>query len=148
MRATLGTPNARGLGRHDPPSCLRRSTERPVRLRVDVASAIGPEAMTIRPANAARAIPTTPAAFGLDLSHAGLDVGEIVDPPPPPPPPARTGVAIMEGERVVFTEESNPQTYVKLIASGAVDDSLLEALEDFVKRQRKRLKAPKDEAAN
>jgi len=54
----------------------------------------------------------------------------------------------MEGERVVFTEESNPQTYVKLIASGAVDDSLLEALEDFVKRQRKRLKAPKDEAAN
>jgi hypothetical protein len=37
---------------------------------------------------------------------------------------------------------------VKLIASGTVDDSLLEALEDFVKRQRKRLQAPKDEAAN
>jgi len=123
--------------RKDPSDCVSMSP-----------SAIGPEAMTIRPANAARAIPTTPAAFGLDLSHAGLDVGEIVDPPPPPPPPARTGVAIMEGERVVFTEESNPQTYVKLIASGAVDDSLLEALEDFVKRQRKRLKAPKDEAAN
>jgi hypothetical protein len=28
---------------------------------------------------------------------------------------------------------------VKLVASGAVDDSLLEALEDYVKRQRKRL---------
>jgi hypothetical protein len=45
----------------------------------------------------------------------------------------------MEGERVVFTEETDPQTYVKLVASGAVDDSLLEALEDYVKRQRKRL---------
>lgn len=45
----------------------------------------------------------------------------------------------MEGERVVFTEENDPQTYVKLIASGIVDDTLLEALEDYVKRQRKRL---------
>jgi hypothetical protein len=35
---------------------------------------------------------------------------------------------------------------VKLVASGEVDDSLLEALEDYVKRQRKRLK--RDEAAN
>jgi hypothetical protein len=52
----------------------------------------------------------------------------------------------MEGERVVFREETDPQNYVKLIASGAVDDSLLEAIEDYVKRQRKRLK--KDEAAN
>jgi hypothetical protein len=49
---------------------------------------------------------------------------------------------------VVFTEETNPQTYVKLVASGAVDDSLLEALEDYVKRQRKRLQSAKDEAAN
>jgi hypothetical protein len=45
----------------------------------------------------------------------------------------------MEGERVVFTEENDPQTYVKLIASGVVDDTLLKALEDYVKRQRKRL---------
>ena len=45
----------------------------------------------------------------------------------------------MDGERVVFTEETDPQTYVKLIASGFVDDSLLEVLEDFVNRQRKRL---------
>jgi hypothetical protein len=52
----------------------------------------------------------------------------------------------MESEHVVFTEETDPQNYVKLVASGAVDDSLLEALEDYVKRQRKRLK--KDEAAN
>jgi hypothetical protein len=45
----------------------------------------------------------------------------------------------MEGERVVFTEENSPQQYVKLIASGFVDDNLLEAIEDYVKRQRKRL---------
>jgi hypothetical protein len=45
----------------------------------------------------------------------------------------------MDGERVVFTEETNPTNYVKLVASGDVDDSLLEALEDYVKRQRKRL---------
>ncbi len=28
----------------------------------------------------------------------------------------------MEGERVVFTEEKNPQNYLKLIASGEVDE--------------------------
>jgi hypothetical protein len=48
-------------------------------------------------------------------------------------------VPTMEGERVVFTEEGQPNQYLKLIASGEVDAVLLEALEDFVKRQRKRL---------
>jgi len=52
----------------------------------------------------------------------------------------------MEGERVVFTEETNPQNYLKLIASGEVDETMLEALEDYVKRQKKRLKT--SEAAN
>ena len=47
----------------------------------------------------------------------------------------------MEGERIVFTEEGQPNQYLKLVASGAIDDGLLEALEDFVKRQRKRLAA-------
>jgi hypothetical protein len=61
------------------------------------------------------------------------------DPPPSPPPPAQGKVAVMEGERIVFTEETNPQNYVKLVASGEVDNSLLEALEDYVKRQKKRL---------
>ena len=36
---------------------------------------------------------------------------------------------------------------MKLVASGLMDDSLLEALEDYVKRQRKRLQSSKDEAA-
>jgi hypothetical protein len=64
-------------------------------------------------------------------------------PPPPPPPPAQQGkVKLMDGERIVFTEESNPQNYLKLIASGDVDGTMLEALEDYVKRQKKRLGLP------
>ena len=57
------------------------------------------------------------------------------------PPAPRGRVAIMDGERVAFTEESQPGQYLKLIASGEVDDFMLEALEDYVKRQRKRLAA-------
>jgi hypothetical protein len=59
--------------------------------------------------------------------------------PTPPPPPAQGKVRIMDGERVVFTEESNPQQYVKLVVSGDVDEALLDALQDYVKRQKKRL---------
>ncbi len=78
---------------------------------------------------------------------AGVDVSaaEHDDPPPgsavtkKPPPPHRRVVAIMEGEQIVFTEESQPNQYLKLIASGPIDDGLLEALEDFVKRQRRRI---------
>jgi hypothetical protein len=63
-----------------------------------------------------------------------------------PKPPANSPstspqgkVKLMDGERIVFTEESNPQSYLKLIASGDVDETMLEALEDYVKRQKKRL---------
>lgn len=57
------------------------------------------------------------------------------------PQPEHRGreVSIVEGERVIFVEEANAGQYLKLIATGALDDSLLEALEDFTKRQRKRL---------
>jgi hypothetical protein len=85
-------------------------------------------------------------------SPAEANVGDRVKPageeqapadPSPPfakhaPAPQR-GVAIMERERVVFTEEGQPNQYLKLIASGPIDDGLLEALEDFVKRQRRRV---------
>lgn len=56
----------------------------------------------------------------------------------------------MDGERIVFTEESNPQQYLKIIASGDVDETMLDALEDYVKRQKKRLASQpeKKEAAN
>jgi hypothetical protein len=59
--------------------------------------------------------------------------------PPAATPPQQGKVKLMDGERIVFTEESNPQNYVKLIASGDVDATMLEALEDYVKRQKKRL---------
>jgi hypothetical protein len=39
----------------------------------------------------------------------------------------------------VFTEETNPQNYLKLCVSGEVDETMLDALEDYVKRQKKRL---------
>lgn len=48
----------------------------------------------------------------------------------------------MDGERVVFTEEADPQRYIKLVAAGEVDETLLDALTDYVKRQRKRLGLP------
>jgi len=65
--------------------------------------------------------------------------------PPPPPPPAGThgGFRVMEGERIVFAEETGASQYLKLVAAGDMDDSLLEALEDFIKRQRRRLEAAK-----
>lgn len=43
------------------------------------------------------------------------------------------------GERVVFTEEGAPGQYLVVKASGDVTDDMLEALEDFVRRQRKRI---------
>jgi hypothetical protein len=55
-----------------------------------------------------------------------------------PIPPAG-GYRIMEGERVVFSEETGSEQYLKLVAAGPLDDSLLEALEDYIRRQRKRL---------
>jgi hypothetical protein len=61
--------------------------------------------------------------------------------PPIPPTPSAGKVKVMESERVAFTEEGQPGQYLKLIASGEVDDTMLEALEDFVKRQRKRIQS-------
>jgi len=55
--------------------------------------------------------------------------------------PLSSGVRTMSGERVVFVEESGPDQYLKLVAAGQMDESLLEALEDFVKRQKKRLQS-------
>ncbi|HXQ53775.1 MAG TPA: hypothetical protein VN802_21970 [Stellaceae bacterium] len=69
--------------------------------------------------------------------------------PPPPSLPGKDKVRLMEGERIVYTEEGAPNQYLKLVASGDVDDFLLGALEDYVKRQRKiraLLKRPSGEA--
>jgi hypothetical protein len=78
-----------------------------------------------------------------DDGSDGPDVRVNRNPPPPPPPPVHHGkVKVMDGERIVFTEETNPQNYLKLVASGDVDETMLEALEDYVKRQKKRLGRP------
>lgn len=42
-------------------------------------------------------------------------------------------------ERLVFAEERAPTHYLKVIVSGQIDETLLDALESFAKRQRKRI---------
>ena len=59
--------------------------------------------------------------------------------PAPDGPQPKGMVKLMEGERVVFVEEGSPSQYLKLVASGELDEGLLEALEDYVKRQKKRI---------
>lgn len=68
----------------------------------------------------------------------GDENGEKPD-PPPPPPPLEKQVRVMEGERVVFTDEIEPNHHVRLVVSGAVDKDILDSLEDYVDRQKKRL---------
>ncbi|MGE3784613.1 MAG: hypothetical protein AB7H71_17970 [Alphaproteobacteria bacterium] len=85
---------------------------------------------------------------GASAGDGAMVTGSKTDPgadPPPPsvrPPVLQREVAIMEGERVVFTEEGQPNQYLKVIAAGEIDETLLDALNDYVKRQRKRLGLP------
>jgi hypothetical protein len=83
--------------------------------------------------------------FGAEYAPEAAGGGDVSSKQTATVPPSRAQqtqqVKIMDGERIVFTEEGSPNQYLKLLASGEVDDFLLEALEDFVKRQRKRLKA-------
>jgi hypothetical protein len=58
-----------------------------------------------------------------------------------------SGVRVMAGERVVFVDEVG-QNYLKLIAAGEPDETMLEALEDYVKRQKKRLASAQQKQAN
>ncbi len=54
-----------------------------------------------------------------------------------PRPAADLGAA--QDERVVFVEEGTPGQRVKLVASGDLDEFMLDALEDYIKRQKRRL---------
>jgi hypothetical protein len=74
-----------------------------------------------------------------DESEVPINLPAIISPPPQAPPAQHGGYRVMEGERVVFSEETGSEQYLKLVASGPLDDSLLEALEDYIRRQRKRL---------
>lgn len=53
--------------------------------------------------------------------------------------PSAANTTTPAGSRVVFSEESSPNESLQVVARGEVTDALLEALEDYVKRQRKRL---------
>lgn len=111
----------------------------------------------------------SPSPTGEEAESDAATEGENSLPAPPSSPPIRQsaqdidvqrpamspahsprhtgGVRLMEGERIVFTEEGRPGQYLKLIASDDFDDTMLEALEDFVKRQRRRLQRSQKEAA-
>jgi hypothetical protein len=82
-----------------------------------------------------------------EVAESGFPWNPPSPKPPAAPSPQQGKVKLMDGERIVFTEESNPQSYLKLIASGDVDEMMLEALEDYVKRQKRRLGAAAPRAA-
>lgn len=51
----------------------------------------------------------------------------------------------MENERVVYTYESQPDNRVRLIASGSMNEELLDALEIYVTLQKKKLQSQKQQ---
>lgn len=51
----------------------------------------------------------------------------------------RQEVQLIEDERVIFVDEAGPGQYLKVIATGELDDVQIEALEDFIKRRKKRI---------
>jgi hypothetical protein len=57
----------------------------------------------------------------------------------PPAAPPKGAVSLMEGERIVFAHEIEPAHGVRVVASGEVDESLLDALDGYIKLHRKRL---------
>ena len=58
-------------------------------------------------------------------------------------PSAVRPMPLASAERVVFVEGVDPANYLKLIAAGELDEYLLEALDDFVQRQIRRLRGEK-----
>jgi hypothetical protein len=57
-------------------------------------------------------------------------------------PSAPSAPMKMATERVVFVEEGEPNQYLKLTVSGDLDEILLDALSDYVTRQKRRLNRP------
>lgn len=71
-------------------------------------------------------------ASGEALSIGGASVTPTI----PLQSPAHTA---QSGERLVFSEELNEENYVKLIVKGEMSEILVDALDDYVKRLRRRL---------
>lgn len=81
---------------------------------------------------------------GRDEIAPGRQLVPVQDAPAPPGllhyrPLDKAGVGLMDGERIVFVEEAEASQYLKLVASGEISTDMLEALEDFIKRQKRRL---------
>jgi hypothetical protein len=55
------------------------------------------------------------------------------------PPMEAVSRTLAHGERVVFTEEGEPGQQIKLIASGSLDEYMLDALANYIERQKRRL---------
>jgi hypothetical protein len=53
---------------------------------------------------------------------------------------------LMEGERVIYTQESGPNDRLRLIMSGDLDEDLIEGLEFFLKLKKKQLQREKEAA--
>jgi hypothetical protein len=108
-----------------------RDTQRPGgrRLMLRYGSRICPESTT----SALCAIPIAGAgiSFRINLPKAAditrRPFGLTLAAGNPLPAPAQGKVSLRDGERGVFTEESNPQSYLKLIASGEADETMWDA---------------------
>lgn len=74
-----------------------------------------------------------------DTARAELPaLGKQVSLMPTPSPTSQLSSRITS-ERVIFTEESSPDQYIKIAISGELDIYLIEAVENFIDRQKKRL---------
>jgi hypothetical protein len=66
--------------------------------------------------------PTPRASVGRGVATGGASVtaaGVVAS------APTREGAKLMDGERIVFVEETSPAQYLRLVASGEMDESLL-----------------------
>ena len=53
-------------------------------------------------------------------------------------PKSQSGM-LAPGERIVFVEEGQPGQQIKLLATGDIDEIMLDALQDYLERQKRRL---------
>ena len=80
--------------------------------------------------------------------------GTGMSPPPPQPPATAQGFAAAkaaQSERIVFAQEIDAQQSLRLLVSGPVTETVLDALADFVEFQRKllqRVRAAQSREAN
>jgi hypothetical protein len=72
-------------------------------------------------------------------SYVLRENNDQVDVDPSSLSPSQERVQLVEGERILFTEEVGSQQYVKVIARGEMNENLLDALQDYVRRQKKRI---------